>query len=135
MALKQLFVAAPAAFLILGGGAANARKTINEEGPTLRSLKRDTSWSTLRDDGSASATILPYQAAHMNTCLMGVGRAAELARAPTKMETSRTRPGRKVRTPRNTFTSGPETPANTKVPVAAERTRAPQNGYRLALLG
>ncbi len=35
MALKQLFVAAPAVFLILGGGAANAGQTINEEGPTV----------------------------------------------------------------------------------------------------
>ena len=35
MKLNYLFIAVPAALLILGSGAANAGQTINEEGPTV----------------------------------------------------------------------------------------------------
>ena len=58
-----------------------------------------------------------------STCPTGAGRAAVLASAITKMETSFTNPLRRVRTSRNTSTSGPEAPANTKAQVAAARTR------------
>ena len=102
MKFKQMFAAMAAALLILSSGAANAGETINEAGTTAcatdkwneLSLRRDTSWSTSLADASASTTIPPYRVAHMtawestSTCLMGAGRAAELALAPTKVETS-----------------------------------------------
>ena len=102
MALKHLFVAAPAVFLILGGGAANAGQTINEEGPTVcatdkwneLSLRRDTSWSTSLDDGVCVSND-PALPSHPHDCVGkyeympdGSWKGSGTCTAPTKMETS-----------------------------------------------
>ena len=58
MNLKHLFIAGPAALIMLGAGAAKAGQTIDDSGPwpasmtsgTRRSLRRATSWSTMRAD-------------------------------------------------------------------------------------
>ena len=101
MSLKHLFVAVPAAFFILGNGAANAGQTMNEVGAiACVNDKWDESepdkGHKLVDslvDAYSSPTIPPHRSPRRiawgstSTCQIRAGRATGPALTPLKVET------------------------------------------------
>jgi hypothetical protein len=135
MNLMQLLLAVPAAFLILGNSVAIAGETVDIAGAIA--CVNDKWTETEPDKGHKLADLVqrcviipndPAAAKYTQDCVgkyeyqTRAGRPPGPALTPTKVETRDTRPGRRVRTSRNTRSRLPVALANTKVPVAVART-------------
>jgi hypothetical protein len=133
---KLLFAAVPATLLVLGNGAANAGQTINEAGTVACATDKwdesepekghklvEYAGRCICIDNDPTAPSRPHDCVGKYEYMPdGSWKGGGTCISNSKMETSYTNPLRRVRTSRNTSTSGPVAPANMKARVAAART-------------
>jgi hypothetical protein len=136
MNLKQLFVAVPAALFILGNGVAIAGQTVDVAGTIACVMDK---WDEKEPDkghklvdAAMRCAIIPNVSALPKFVQDCVGKyeympdkswkGAGTCTDNLKGETRYTRPGRKVRTSKNTRTNIPVAPESTKALVAGART-------------
>ena len=137
MKLKHLFLAAPAALLVLGSGAANAGNTIdkvgaivcvadkwNEKEPEKGHKLVDYAGRCVNIPDEPAATPMATDDCVGNYEYMpdGSWRARGPVTSPLKEATSYPRAGRRVRTSSNTCSRLPAAPASTRAPAVAART-------------
>ena len=135
MNLKQLFIAAPAALLILGNGVANAGQTTNEAGTIVcvndKWDEKEVEKGHKLVDYAGRCVNVPSDPAATKVAMDCVGKYEYMPdeswkASGTCTHTYKGRPGdtvlragRRVHTSRNILTRSPAAPANTKVRVAA----------------
>ena len=138
MNLRHLFVAVAAALFIFGSGAANAGETINEAGALAGVVDK---WNELEpdkghklvnyagryvgipDDPTAAPKSTGDCVGKYEYMPDGSWKGAGTCTATFKGGDTLQESGRRVRISRNTSTSGPAAPANTRAPAAEARIR------------